>query len=227
MSRKDRREQLINSFIIRIFKAKSAGLSKGMALIKAKHFINSGNKKWTDPLEELFETTWSKKVPPEVLHQFQIEEREANGPVVKDSPPSQSSIRVKPNSVGTKESRPSAKPVKIKPGKSFDPSKWGVDSEEDLDKDRYLEDEGFIDLNDPSLSKPLMEYVDKHPTKKCSKCDKPFTRKKASDNWMICPACAKSIDGLLNESNPNYIFASDFLEQQRINKNKILNIKSL
>jgi hypothetical protein len=225
MSRRDAREQLINSFIIRIFKSKSGGQSRSLALIKSKHFINSSGKKWTTTMQELFDNTWAKKVPPEILKQFRLEEQEANRSTAPVEPVNRGAVpgvRIKPN-------KPlSLDPAKIKPKRAYNKSDNPYfKNNADYDPPRFDEPD---DIDDPKYDSPIFDILikEQHKTRKCNVCDEVFERKKGSDSFMTCPKCIKDLRDSFNDSNENFIYASQqFLEQQREEKKKILNIKQL
>lgn len=110
MANPNEREKIINRFIIRIFRGKARGISKPLVMIKLKKFIRDNGKKWTSKLEGLFDSTWNKNIPPEILAEFKQEKP----------------LRIKPNL------EPKIKPNKrayVKEDTSGDP--------DDIDDPRY------------------------------------------------------------------------------------------
>ena len=75
------RERLINNFILLIFKGKAQKHAQAKVMSDAKAYIAHKGKKWTARLDLLFRSTWSKKIPLEI-----IEEVKNPNSLVKPSP---------------------------------------------------------------------------------------------------------------------------------------------
>jgi DNA-directed RNA polymerase subunit RPC12/RpoP len=220
-ARTEERERTINLFIIKIFKCKADGLSKPMALIKMKHYLGTNGKKWNANIEKLFENTWVKQVPPEVLKEFKREDREKRVKLFNHPP-----IRIKPNKIRprlTVEETEIPDPPKIKPNKR------GYVS----DKPRFDEPD---DINDPKWDEPLLDVMVKEErrNRKCANCGDAFVRLKTSDPMMLCPTCSKKLEDSFNDSNEDFTYAAEEERAavsaatiKRSEKHRILNIKPL
>lgn len=205
MSKGNEREKLINKFIIKLFKSKAAGTTKATALLMLKRFVRESNKKWTLSLELLFDNTWDRPIPANILAKFKKDD--SSGKIV----------RIKPN----KKASPfiivddsEIKQPKIKPNKR----------PYYKDTPRFDEPE---DIDDPKWEEELIEFVVKNPNVKCAECGDQFTRTKDYRNRLLCPKCNEKLQNTFNDSNDNYLYASSHDMDRRVNKNTALNIRPL
>ena len=120
------KEKLISDFVMFVFKCRAANQSKPATLDKAKQFVRQNGKKWTDKLTILFESSWTKKIPKDLLEEFRP--------------------KIKPNKEIRKPKEPKIKPnvtiitePKIKPKRAYVVEKHNEPS----------------DIDDPKYNKPL------------------------------------------------------------------------
>jgi len=98
--------RLINRFIIRLYKYRIKGTVKATAKGKLIVFIRDNNKRWTPKLNDLFETTWRRKIPSDIEVQLRKKIVEKQKPITTTAPkmpPKTSNIKTKQNTPKNKD----------------------------------------------------------------------------------------------------------------------------
>lgn len=166
------KEKLISDFVTLVFKCRATNQSKVATLDKAKKFVRQNGKKWTDKLTILFESSWTKKIPKDLLEEFKP--RIKPNIIVETKPAKEP--RIKPNA-------PKVKEPKIKPKRQYVLERHSEPS----------------DIDDPIYNKPLDTIK---PTKRvCSNCGETFIQSSEYPNRLLCPVCNKWAQDIFSVNN--------------------------
>ena len=210
------RERLINTFVTKVFRGKSEGVSKMQLRAILKQWLKSQKKSWTSGLQSLLDATYSKKVPPEMLAHFKAEDIEAKIEYKRDSRLAQ---RIKPKTRKPfLDEEPSSVPTVITTKGKTRVAKIPVSEvlqklptkkplafksrvSKLMDKSRFDEPE---DVNDIIYDEP--EFKLKPVNRTCKQCGESYVQNNAYPNRLSCPDCnKKGVDAL---TDGNFIYAS-------------------